>query len=111
MPSDLPDKIDPKVLRKSENLLSKPLNEENTNEIRELKHLRNENPYRVIIDHININSIRNKFESLVKYVGDNLDILIVSETKVDDTFQESQFLMEGFSTPYRFDWAAKQAHG
>ena len=47
----------------------------------------------------------------MKYVGNNLDILIVSETKVDDTFQESQFLMEGFSTPYRFDWAAKQAHG
>ena len=77
MPFDLSEKI----LRKSENLLSKPLNEENTYEIRELKHLRKENSYRVIIGHININSIRNKFESLVKYVGNNLDILMVSETK------------------------------
>ena len=77
MPFDLSEKI----LRKSENLLSKPLNEENTYDIRELKHLRKENSYRVIIGHININSIRNKFESLVKYVGNNLDILMVSETK------------------------------
>ena len=69
LPFNLPDKTDHKVLRKSENLLSKPLNEENTYDIRELKHLRNENPYRVIIGYVNINSMRNKFESLVKYVG------------------------------------------
>ena len=107
MPFDLSDKTDHNVLRKSENLLSKPLNEENTYDIRELKHLRNENPYRVIIGHININSIINKFESLVKYVKNNLDILMVSETKIDATFPESQFLMEGFSTPYRLDRTAK----
>ena len=57
--------------------------------------------------HININSIRNKFESLLKYVGNNLDILIVLETKIDITSPESQFLMEGFSTPYRLDWTVK----
>ena len=103
MPFDLSDKTDHKVLRKSENLLSKPLNEENTYDTRELKHPRNENPYRVIIGHININSVRNKFESLVKYVGNNLDVLMVSERKRDDTFPESQFLMEGFSTPLPID--------
>ena len=57
--------------------------------------------------HININSMRNNFESLLKYVGNNLDILIVLETKIDDTSPESQFLMEGFSTPYRLDRTAK----
>ena len=77
---DLSDKADHKVLRKWKNLLSKSKNEENTYGIRVLKHLRNENPYRVITGHININSIRNKFESLVKYVDNNLDILMVSET-------------------------------
>ena len=66
-----------------------------------------ETKIRVIIGHININSIRKKFESLVKYVGNNIDILMVSETKIDDTFPESQFLMEGFSTPCRLDWTAK----
>ena len=54
-----------------------------------------------------INSIRNKFESLVRFVGNNLDILKVSEKKIDDTFPESQFLIEGFSKPFRLDGTAK----
>ena len=93
MPFDLSDKTDHKVLRKSENLLSKPLNEENIYDIQEHKYARNENRYRVIIGHININSVRNKFESLVKYVSNNLDILMVLEAKINNTFPESQFLM------------------
>ena len=43
----------------------------------------------------------------MKFAGNNLDILMVSETKIDDTFPESQFLIERFSTPYRLDGAAK----
>ena len=50
-----------------------------------------------------ISSWTNKFQSLVKYVGNNLDILMVSKTKMDETFSESQFLIMGFSTPYRLD--------
>ena len=75
-------KSDNLLSKKSDNLLFKPSNEENTYDIRELKHLRNENPYRVIIGHININSIRNKFESLVKYIGNNLYILMASVSRV-----------------------------
>ena len=93
-PFDLSDKIDHKILRKSEDLLSKTINEENTYDIRELKHRRNGNAYRVIIGNININSIRKKSESLVKYVGNNLDILRVLETKIGDIFPESQFSIE-----------------
>ena len=37
-----------------------------------------------------MNSISNEFESFVKYVGNNLDILMVSETKMHDTFSGSQ---------------------
>ena len=54
-------------------------------------------PHRIIIGHLNISSVTNKLESLVRFVGNNLDILVVSETKIDDTFPESQFLIEGFS--------------
>ena len=68
----------------------------NTYGIRDFKHLRNENPFRVIIGHITINSIRNKFEPLVKYVGNNLDILMVSETKIDDTFSRVTIFNRGF---------------
>ena len=30
-----------------------------------------------------------------------------SETKLDDTFPASQFLMQGYSTPFRKDWTSK----
>ena len=92
------------MLRKSKDLLSISINEGNTYDICELKHLRNENSCRVIIGHININSIRNKFESLVKYLGNKLDM--VSESKIDGTFLESQFLTEGIFTLYRLDRTA-----
>ena len=32
---------------------------------------------------------------------------MVSETKIDDTFLKSQFLIEGFSKPFRLDRIAK----
>ena len=72
-----------------------------------MKDLRNKNPYRVIIGHININSIRNKFEPLVRLIDNSIDVLMVSETKLDNSFPDSQFLIEGFSTPYRLDRTAK----
>ena len=82
------------MLRKSEQLLSKALNEENTYDIRELKHLRNGNACWVIIRNININSIKKKPESLVKYVGNNLDIRRVLETTI--FFQSHNFNRKHF---------------
>ena len=70
--------------------------------------LRKSNPFRVIIGHININSIRNKFEPLQKMTKDNINILLVSETKLDDTFPVGQICTDGCSTPYRFD---RTSHG
>ena len=43
----------------------------------------------------------------MKLVSNNLDILMISETKIDDTFPDSQFLIEGFSSPYRLDRTSK----
>ena len=83
--------VEHKVSGKLESAFSNPIIDRNTNDICDLKQLRNQNPHRVIIGHLNINSVRNKFESLVRFVGNNLDILMVSETKIDDTFPESQF--------------------
>ena len=48
------------------------------------------------MSYINKNLIKNRFESLVKYVGSNLAILMVSETKTDDTFREPQFSIKVF---------------
>ena len=77
LPFDLPNKTDHKVLGKSKNFLSEQTNEENTYEIRGLTtsvSTCENKPHIRIKGHIDINSIRNKFESLAKYVGNNLDI-------------------------------------
>ena len=60
-----------------------------------LKPLLTSNLHRIVIAHININSIRNKFEVLLNGVRGNVDILIISETKIDDSFPLTQFLIEG----------------
>jgi exonuclease III len=52
---------------------------------------------------LNINSIRNKFEHLKILIIGNIDILVITETKLDDTFSETSFMIEGFSKPYRRD--------
>ena len=36
-------------------------------------------------------------------IQDNIDILLVSETKLDDTFPVGQFYIDGYATPYLFD--------
>ena len=56
-----------------------------------------------IITQININSIRNKFELLVPQVAANINVLKISETKIDEHFPISQFLIDGFSSIYRLD--------
>ena len=59
--------------------------------------LRNVN--RLIFVQININSIRNKFELLFSLVSNNIDVLLISEMKIDNTFPVSQFSVPGYSIP------------
>ena len=68
-----------------------------------LKKLRIKNLNRVIISQININSIRNKIELLSEAVLGNIDILMVSETKIDMSLPTSQFVIQGFAAPFRLD--------
>ena len=69
----------------------------------ELKLLRLKYPRNVIISYININSIRNKFSGFSEMIGENVDILVIAETKIDSSFPTSQFLIDGFKSPYRLD--------
>ena len=64
-----------------------------------LKNIKSDNANKIIIGHLNINSIRNKFECLKYIIDKNVDILLISETKLDETFPEQQFHIEGFSPP------------
>ena len=65
--------------------------------------LRRSNLNRIILAHLNINSIRNKFVLLKEGVRGNIDILMISETKIDDSFPATQFYIDGYSPPYRLD--------
>ena len=56
-----------------------------------------------MIGYININSIRNKFEMLLNSIRGNLDILMLSNKKLDSTFLSNQFTIEGYAAPIRFD--------
>ena len=101
--SNRSDEVEHKVSGKVESSFSDPLVDRSTNGICELKQLKNQNPHRIIIGHLNLNSVRNKFESLVTFAGNNLDILVVSEAKLDDTFLEKKILIDSFSKPFRLD--------
>ena len=73
--------------------------EDNTN----LNFIRKGNFNRFALAHININSLRNKFDILVQQITNNVDILMISETKLDNSFPEGQLLIPGYSSPYGFD--------
>ena len=68
-----------------------------------LKTTRDDNLNKLIFAHLNINSIRNKFEELISQVKGTVDVLMISETKIDDSFPIANFLIDGFSQPYRID--------
>ena len=50
----------------------------------------------------NLDAFQN-LRDLKTIIKDNIDILVLSETKLDDSFPENQFIIEGFSKPYRLD--------
>ena len=52
----------------------------------QLKSLRTSNPDKLVFAHLNINSVRNKFEMLSDQIKGNIDVLLVSKTKIDDSF-------------------------
>ena len=47
--------------------------------------------------------MKNKSQSLSTQVKGKIDVLMVSETKIDDSFPVGSFVIDGFSTPYRLD--------
>ena len=72
-----------------------------------LKEMKAQSSDKLILGHLNINSIRNKFEALKFIVDNNINIFLISETKLDNSFPSAQFLINGFSAPHRFDRKSK----
>ena len=68
-----------------------------------LNSLCKDNLDKLIFAHLNINSVRNKFDYLFEQIRGNVDILLVLETKIDDSFPQGLFVVDSFSAPYRLD--------
>ena len=68
-----------------------------------MKNFRLKNPKQITLGHLNINSIPNKFDGFMDLVKGKLDILLISETKIDHSFPDAQFCCEGFTKPHRKD--------
>ena len=62
-----------------------------------LKSFRLKHPKNLVACHLNINSIRRKFTEVSKLCSGNIvDILFLSETKLDASFPIDQFYISGF---------------
>ena len=81
----------------------KPINTDLHNSIDKLKEIRRKHTNKIIIGNLNINSLINKFLQLKHLILKYVDILVVTETKLDETFLNANFRVEGFSDPYRLD--------
>ena len=67
-----------------------------------LKDIR-QNNFNRPIGQLNITALRNKFSFLASQTGNNLDVLLISETKFGDTFPTAQFSLDQFKKAYRED--------
>ena len=66
------------------------------------------NRNRLIFSTINSNSISNKLDDIRITIADFVDILVITESKLDQSFPESQFFINRFSKPFRKD---RNRHG
>ena len=69
-----------------------------------LRSWRVKNSDRITLGSLNINSIPKKIDDLRTLVTNNLDILVVQETKIDDTFSNESIQIPGYEhKPFRRD--------
>ena len=61
-----------------------------------LTKLRSEHPKNLLLGHLNINSVRDKFESTNELIRNNFDIFVITESKLDSSFADSQFHVPGY---------------
>ena len=68
-----------------------------------LNELRLKNINKLVICHLNINSLYNTFDQLKLIIKNKVDILVIIETKLGSSFPDSHFIIDGFRQPYRLD--------
>ena len=65
--------------------------------VKVLNNIRQKQSNRLVIAQLNINSLRNKFASLSTMIKDYVDLLLISETKIDSSFPTAQFHIDGYT--------------
>ena len=73
-----------------------------------LKSLRIHNYSNITLSHLNLNSIRKNFDDFKLIINENVDILCIAETKIDEFFPTAQFVLLGYRKPYCLDISDKQ---
>ena len=53
-------------------------------------------PEKIIVGYLNMNSIGNKLGALSFIIDTNIDILLISEIELDDSFSSAQYRLKGF---------------
>ena len=53
--------------------------------------------------HLNINQMMGKFNALKEIIQGNLDILAITESKLDQSYPANMFDIEGYTQPFRRD--------
>ena len=57
----------------------------------------------MVIGTLSINYLSSKFDDLKILISGMFDILMITETKLDDTYPVSQLHIDGYSMPYGLD--------
>ena len=68
-----------------------------------LKDLRISIINRLVIAHLNINRIMGKFDSLREIIQKNINILAISESKLDESYTTNMLNIAGYTLPFRRD--------
>ena len=59
-----------------------------------LKEIKIQSPDKSISGHLNTNSVRNRFEAHTYIIDNNIELLLISEIKLDDSLLIAQFQMK-----------------
>ena len=58
--------------------------------------MKRKKPENVFLRYLNINSIKNNFQSVWELIKDTFDIFLLSESKLDSSFPDDQFSIPGY---------------
>ena len=82
--------------------ISNKIRQNNLTMVKAVRENRKSHPKCVLLENFNINSIGNEFSNILFLIENNLGALIIAEAKLNSSFPESQFLLEGMRKPFRW---------